>query len=100
MIVFQILFFYWSLFNVPIGAIAIVANCISNSEYDKRNLLFWPLLISYLREKLNKAGTVIATIFISIFFAPAIIVYFVAGSFVGLIYLVCMGFCKLFKRKD
>lgn len=100
MIVLQILLFFWVLFNVPIGVSVIAANCITNSGYDKRNLLFWPLLINFLREKLNKAGIIIATIFISAFFAPAIISYFVVGSCVGLIYLVCNGFYKLFKRRD
>lgn len=98
--VVEALAMFYALMNVPAAVIVITALCINESEYNKRNLLFWPLLINSLPEKLNRAGTIIATTFISIFFAPAIIVYFVVGSFVGLIYLICMGFVKLFKRKD
>jgi hypothetical protein len=97
----EIPLFFWVFLQIP-STVVISAQCISNLEYyeDKRVLLFWPLLVWSLREKLTTAGTVIATIFISILFAPAIVVYFIIGSFVGLIYLICTGFVKLFKRKD
>lgn len=93
--------FFWVMFQIP-ATIVITAQCISNLEYyeDKRVLLFWPLLVQSLREKLTKTGTAFATIFISVLFAPAIVAYFVVGSFTGVIYLACTGFCKLFKRKD
>lgn len=96
----EVLIMFYALMNVPVASVIVTALCINESEYNKCNLLFWPLLVNSLQEKLNKTGTIVATIFISIFFAPAIIVYFVVGSLVGLIYLVCKGFCKLFKRKD
>jgi hypothetical protein len=97
----EIPLFFWVMFQIP-SAIVIVVQCISNLEYyeDKRVLLFWPLLVWSLREKLTKTGTAFATTFISVLFAPAIVVYFGIGSFVGLVYLTCTGFCKVFKRKD
>lgn len=97
----EIPLFFWVMFQIP-AAIVITVQCISNLEYydDKRVLLFWPLLVWSLREKLTIIGTTIATIFISILFAPAIVFYFIVGSVGGLIYLICTGFCKLFKRKD
>jgi hypothetical protein len=97
----EIPLYFWMLLQVP-AAIVIFAQCISNIDYyiDKRVLLFWPLLTWSLQENLNVAGTIIATVFISVFFLPAIIVYFIIGSFIGLIYLICIGFVKLFKRKD
>jgi hypothetical protein len=98
--VLEALIMFYALMNIPVATIVITTLCINESEYNKLNLLFWPLLINSLREKLNKTGTIIATVFISIVFAPAIIAYFVVGSFVGLIYLACKGFYKLFKRKD
>lgn len=97
----EIPLFFWIMFQ-GVAAVVIAVQCISNLEYyeDKRVLLFWPLLVWSLRETLSKLGTVIATLFISIFFAPAIIAYLVIGSAVGLVYLICTSFCKLFKRKD
>ncbi len=97
----EIPLFFLVMFQYP-AAIVIIAQCISNLEYyeDRRVLLFWPLLVWSLREKLTKAGTAIATIIISVLFAPAIVAYFVVGSLGGLIYLTCTSFCELFKRKD
>ena len=97
----EIPLFFWVFFQIP-ATVVVTVQCISNLEYyeDKRVLLFWPLLVWSLREKLTKTGTAIATIFISVLFAPAIVVYFIVGSAGGLIYLICTGFCKLFKRKD
>jgi hypothetical protein len=89
----------WGLLNVS-GVFVIAISSAINAEYDKRDLLFYPLLIGTLSEKLNKAGVIIATSFISLFFAPAIIFYFTAFVFVSLIYLFCKGFEKLFRKKD
>ena len=97
----EILLFFWILLQFP-AAIVISSQCIVcfDDYKEKRALLFWPLLISSLREKLNAAGTIIATVFISIFFAPAVMAYFVVGSLVGVVYLGCVGFIKLFRRKN
>lgn len=100
MIVLEILFLFYTLLNIPAGAIVIAVQCCENAEYGPSNFLFWPLLVSSLREKLNIPGTIIATTFISIFFAPAITLYFISGSIVGLIYLACTSFVKLFKRRN
>ncbi len=100
MTVLEIFFLYWAVINIPVGTVIITANCVDGAKHDKLNLLFWPLLVNSLCKKLNKIGTVIATLFISIFFAPAIITYYMAGGFVGLVYLGYIGFYKLFKRKD
>ena len=89
----------WGLLNVA-GLFVIPINSALNAEYEKRNILFYPLLIGSLSEKLNKIGVIIATTFVSLFFAPAIIFYFTSLIFVGIIYLVCQGFIKLFKKKD
>jgi hypothetical protein len=89
----------WGLLNVS-GIFIIAISSAMNAEYDKLDLLFYPLLIGTLSEKLNKIGVIIATTFVSLFFAPAIIFYFTSLIFVGIIYLVCQGFVKLFKKKD
>jgi hypothetical protein len=89
----------WGLLNIS-GLFAIAISSAMNAEYDKLDLLFYPLLIGTLSEKLNKAGVIIATAFISLFFAPAIIFYFTSLIFVGIIYLFCKGFEKLFRKKD
>jgi hypothetical protein len=97
----EIPLFFWGMLQVP-AAIVIAVQCISSLEYyeDKRVLLFWPLLVSSLHEKLNMPGTIIATTFISVLFVPAVALYFIVGSAVGLIYLTCTGFVKLFKHQD
>ena len=89
----------WGLLNAS-GVFVIAISSAINAEYNKRDLLFYPLLIGTLSEKLNKIGVIIATTFISLFFAPAIIFYFTSLIFVGIIYLACQGFVKLFKKKD
>ncbi len=83
-----------------VGIYVITICSAFNAEYDKRNILFYPLLIDSLGENLNKAGIIIATIFISLFLAPAITLYFVGLIFVGLGHLFTKGFIKIFKRKD
>lgn len=97
----EIPLFFWVMFQIP-AAIVITVQCISNLEHygDKRVLLFWPLLVWSLREKLTIIGTTLATIFISILFFPAIVAYFAIGSISGLIYLTYTSFVKIFKRKD
>lgn len=89
----------WGLINTS-GVFVIAISSAMNAEYDKRDLLFYPLFIGTLSEKLNKAGVIIATSFISLFFAPAIIFYFICMSFAGLVYLLYKGFVKLFRKKD
>ena len=99
MFILNLLISIYFLLNVA-GVFAIALWSLSNAEYDKRDILFYPLLIESLSEKINKAGVVIATSFISLFLAPAITFYFITLIFVGLIYLFCKGFIKIFERKD
>ena len=73
---------------------------ITYTAFDDDNLFVYPGLIERLREDLNISGTVIVTTLFSIFFAPALVGYFVlTGLLMGLI-LFCELFKYLFRRRD
>ena len=97
--VLDCLFIFWVLFNI-VAMLVIVAMCLSNAEFDKLSILLYPLLVSELREKLNIAGTVIGTALFSIFFLPAIIIYFTLLGILAVVYFIGTWFMKIFKRKD
>jgi hypothetical protein len=83
----------------------IIVNIISTfliayAAFDDDNLFVYPGLIERLREDLNIPGTIIITALFSIFFAPALVGYFVlTGLLMGLI-LLCELFKYLFRRRD
>lgn len=85
-----------------IGLAFIMQWCFDNSSgpFDADNF-FFPLLIEELRDHLNILGITIATIILSILFAPAIIIYFV---FLFVLYypiwFIIIGFVALFGRED
>ncbi len=89
----------WLIINA-ISTYVIAIASLHNAEEEPSNVFFFPLLIRSLRTELNTAGTIIAIIFISLFFAPAITLYFAVGSFIVLLYLLGKGFVKLFKRRN
>ncbi len=97
--VLDCLFIFWFLINV-VGTLVIAVTCLSNAEFDKLSILLYPLLVDELREKLNMAGTIIATVLFSIFFLPAIILYFVGLGILTVGYFVVKGFIRIFERKD
>lgn len=97
--IMHLLFTYWVLLNV-VGTFGIIIMCFSQIEYfGKSSIFFYPLLIDSLREQLSIVGTIMATIFISGLFLPAIITYSLVCSFIGIIYLFIKGFVKLFRKK-
>ena len=77
MIILKCLFIFWFLFNIPIGVLGITVACFTNAEVDKTRIFLCSLLIKTLREDLNKVGTAIVVVLFSIFFMPAIIIYFI-----------------------
>ena len=77
MIILKCLFILWFLFNIPLGFVGITVSCLTNAEFDKTSIFLYPLLIETLREELNKVGTAIVAVLFSIFFMPAIIIYFI-----------------------
>jgi hypothetical protein len=77
MIILKCLFIFWFIFNIPIGVLGITVSCFTNAEVDKDSIFLYPLLIDTLREELNKVGTTIVVALFSIFFMPAIIIYFI-----------------------
>ena len=83
----------------------IIVNIISTfliayAAFDDDNLFVYPGLIERLREDLNIPGTVIVTALFSIFFAPAITLYFVLLGGLVCIFLLCELFKYLFRRRD
>lgn len=89
----------WTLFNV-VAAYIIVIGCFANSEYDELSLLFYPLLVGKLRERLNIVGTVIITCLVSIICLPAIIIYFLTFGIFLLGLAATRLFMYVFGRKD
>jgi hypothetical protein len=96
----QIFCFIWQIVNV-FGVIAISIACFVNAEFnDSFDIFVYPLLIRSLREKLSALGTTIITLLFSIFFAPAIIIYFVLLFCYSVAVLIINGFMHLFQRRD
>lgn len=100
MIVLKCLAIFWLIFNIPVGVMVMIVNCLSNAERKKRYILLYPLIIESLRDTLNKTGTVIVTILFSIVFAPAVCFYFLILGILIVAYLIVTGFISIFKRKD
>lgn len=83
-----------------IVALVIIAGCcVCESLHDSKNLLFYPYIISLLKDKLNKAGIIIVLIIISIIFGPAIIMYFIISAVMQLAVILWKGFCRLFRKR-
>lgn len=93
------LFIFWFLLNF-VATFVIIISCLSATEFDKLSVLLYPILVFELREKLNIAGTVIVTVLFSIFFLPAIIVYFIILLILAVAYLIVKCFIKIFGRKN
>jgi hypothetical protein len=92
--------FIWQILNV-FGVIAIGIACFVNAEFnDSFDIFVYPLLIRSLREKLSTLGTAIITVLFSIFFAPAIICYFILLFCYAVAVIVIKGFMNLFERRD
>jgi hypothetical protein len=100
MIILKCLFIFWFIFNIPIGVLGITVSCFTNAEIDKDSIFLYPLLIDTLREELNKVGTTIVVALFSIFFMPAIIIYFLLLGILAVGYFVVKCFTRIFKRKD
>ena len=100
MIILKSLFILWFLLNIPFGILGIVISCFTYAEFDKTNIFLYPFLIETLREKLNKVGTTIVVVLFSIFFMPAIIIYFILLGILAIGYLIVKGFIRIFERKD
>ena len=80
---------------------ALVIVCFSEIEFGGvGDLLVYPRLVDALRERLNLAGTILVTGLFSVFFAPAIILYFLTLSLVALGYLIWKLFLTTFGRRD
>ena len=99
MIILQCLFYFWLLLNT-VSTFIIVIVSISNADKNPYNALFFPVLVEALREELSILGTIIATTFITLFFAPALALYFIVLSVLVTVALIIKGFVLLFKRKD
>ena len=70
----------WLVVNaVCVYFIATISVLAMESNY--LNILFFPLLVQALREDFTKLGTVLVTIFITLCFLPAIILYLAVVSF-------------------
>ena len=69
-------------------------------DEDESTILIYPYLIYCLREKLNITGTIITIILFSVFFAPALIIYFTALCLLAICYFSIKGFIKIFERKN
>ena len=100
MIILKGLFILWFLLNIPCGILGITVVCFTNAESNKIDFLLYPILIDNLRETLNKVGTTIVTVLFSIFFMPAIIIYFILLGILAIGYLIVKGFIRIFERKD
>lgn len=101
MTVLQILSLVWIITNIPFGVIAIGIVCFVNVEFnDSFDIFLYPLLMRTLREKLSNFGTTLVTILFSIFFAPAIISYFIVLFCYAVAILIISAFMDVFKRKD
>ena len=98
MILLDFLVIIWFVINVVSAYLFIIISFDTAEElYD---ILIYSPLIRVLRERLNKAGTVIVTILFSIFFMPAIIIYFISLVIVAILFLIVKCFIKIFERKD
>lgn len=93
------LLFIWALVNI-FGLMGITVASCSETDFDLYNLLFFPIFIGALREKLNKIGTVLVTVLFSLLFMPALILYFVGLCVVALGSVLVKCFIWLFRRRD
>ena len=82
-------------------AFALIIVCFSEIDLSGVGDLFiYPRLVDALRERLNLTGTILVTGLFSVFFAPAIILYFLTLSLVALGYLIWKLFLAVFGRRD
>lgn len=72
----------------------------TDSDYNLYEILFFPVLNKVLKSRLSRVETIIATIIFSIFFAPAIIIYFVLLFFVLAALLIYVGLTSAFEHKN
>lgn len=93
------IFGFWLIINA-VSCYGIVIVSLIDSDTMKSNILFFPMLVRGLRESLSITGTVIATILISLFFLPAITLYYLVLAVIGVIYYLGKGFLYIFKRRD
>ena len=89
----------WLLINaVACYGIIIFSNIDSESyPWDK---LFFPKAVRCLREDLSISGTIIAMVIITLLLLPAILLYLVVISLIGLIILFIKLFALVFRRRD
>ena len=95
----ECLLIFWCISNI-IAVFLILINCLDKAEFDLTSIFLYPILVSDLRKNLNIAGTSIVIAMFSIYFLPAIILYFVGLGILTLGYIVGTAFIKLFERKD
>lgn len=89
----------WLVVNaVCVYFIATISVLAVESNY--LNILFFPLLVQALREDFTKLGTALVTIFITLCFLPAIILYLAAVILCCIVYMLGCLVIKPFKRKD
>ena len=80
---------------------ALIIVCFSEIGFSSvEDLLVYPRLVDTLRERLNLVGTILVTGLFSVFFALAIIFYFLTLSLVALGYLIWKLFLIVFGRRD
>ena len=100
MTILESLAMFWMLINV-IGAVALTIACFTSAEYfDRIDLLVYPMLVRFLREKLSILGTVIVTALFSVLFVFALILYFTLLSCFTVASLMIECFIYIFRRKD
>ncbi len=93
----EIPLFLWVMFQIP--AAIVMATRVSETEFI-RSLLVLPLLWEYLRDEMNLAGTIIATIVITVLFLPALLVVYLMWALIITFGMIIFGFKELFRRRD
>ena len=90
---------FWLIINAIVCYLIVIFSFIDSEAY-KSDRLFFPKVIRGLREELSITGTIIATIIITVLFLPALLLYFMVISLIGILILLIKLFGIIFKRRD